>query len=211
MKEWYIARGSKKYGPFTTDDVILLRQHGKAFEYDLVWKQGLRQWRPLIQTEEFSMHAIAEIAGREDAEKVLNRRQWPRAKKEVALLLHNEDLVWTARTLCLSLGGALIQVNTPHLKPGEIIHIHFRAENNVDKASIEITDQKPEQSFSCEAVISGKRFNPERIHHNSPVQYAVRFCEMDHDGETQIRDWVGTFLTQKNHNLKGANHVTANR
>ncbi len=198
MKEWYIARGNKKYGPYSTEELIQLRQQRKAFEYDLIWKQGLRQWKPLIQTDEFSAHAMAERALKAEACTVFNRRQWPRVRKEVPIIVHNEDRLWTAKTLNISLGGALIELSSPYLKPGDTIHIHFQSQDLSEKR------------FSCVGVITGKRFSSERMRFNSAIQYSIRFEEKDDTANEQLDQWVQTILSDKLNSVQGDKHVTAN-
>ncbi len=185
MKEWYIARGSKKYGPYSVEEMILLRQQQKAFEYDLVWKQGLRQWKPLIQTEEFSAHVMSELSQKAETCTLFNRRHWPRVRKEVPVIIHNNEYIWTARTLNISQGGALVELDTPFLKPGDNIHIHFQSQG------------ENELRFSCHCVITGKRYSNERLRFNSTLQYSVRFDEKDEGADAQLDQWVQTILSKK--------------
>lgn len=185
MKEWYIARGDKKYGPYALDDMIVLRQQRKIFEYDLVWKSGMRQWKVLIQTEEFSAQSMAERALKAETCDVFNRRQWPRVKKEIPVYIHNNQNLWKAKTLNISQGGTLLELNAPFLKAGDHIHIHFQGE-----------DSKQNQ-FSCSGTITGKRFSHERLHVNSLIQYNVRFEEMDEGALPQLREWVQFILNEK--------------
>lgn len=211
MKEWYIARGKNKYGPYTTEEMILLRQQRKAFEYDLVWKQGLRQWKPLIQTEEFSAHAMAERAQKAETCTVFNRRQWPRVRKEVPLIVHNEINLWRARTLNISQGGALIELHTPTLKPGDAIHVHFQI-SMVSAIPDNRRDPSSFKGFSCSGVIAGKRFSHERMRFNSSIQYSIRFEEMDEGASEQIAIWVNEILNQKvNSPREGVKNVATNR
>jgi hypothetical protein len=198
MKDWYIARGNKKYGPYTEDELIQLRQQGKAFEYDLIWKQGLRQWKPFAQTDEFSAHAMAERVAKSESCAVFNRRQWPRVRKEVAVIVHNDQYLWNARTLNISQGGALIELNSPFLKPGDTIHIHFQSQD------------EGEQRFSCVGVITGKRHSNERLKFNTSLQYSVRFDAKDAGAEQQLEIWVKTILTEKLNAAQGAKYATAN-
>ncbi len=192
MKEWYIVRNDKKYGPYTTDEMIQLRQQRKVFEYDLVWKQGLRQWKPLIQTEEFSTQAMVERSLRGEVCEVLNRRQWPRVKKEASLLVHNNVGLWPAKTINISVGGALVELNTPFLNPNDQIHLHFQ-NNDLDS-----------EHFSCLGTITGKRYTNERLRVNSTIQYNVRFDEKDQNAQGQLENWVQSLLKVKQESLKGA-------
>jgi hypothetical protein len=198
VKEWYIARGNKKYGPYTVDEIIQLRQQGKAFESDLVWRQGLRLWKPLIQTEEFSPHAMAERVGKAESCELFNRRQWPRVRKHVPVLVHNDLHLWTARTVTISQGGALIELNTPYLHPGHQVQIHFKSQG------------EDEKQFSCLGQITGKRFSHDRIRFNTSLQYSVRFEKMDPGAEEQLEYWVRQILSEKMNKGQGVSNVTVN-
>lgn len=185
MKEWYIARGEKKYGPYSLDEMIVLRQQRKIFEYDLVWKSGLRQWKVLIQTEEFSAQAMAERSMKAETCDVFNRRKWPRVKVEMPAYVHNNQNLWVAKTLNISQGGTLLELNTPFLKVGDQIHIHFQGPLHENT------------KFSCTGEITGKRFTHERIHVNSHIQYNVRFEAMDPEAQPKLISWVDEILNKK--------------
>lgn len=192
MKEWYIVRNEKKYGPYSIDEMIQLRQQRKLFEYDLVWKQGLRQWKPLIQTEEFSAQSMIERSLRAETCDVFNRRQWPRVKKEVSILVHNDKNLWPAKTLNISVGGALVELNSPFLHPDDKIHLHFQ------------NKEKHSTRFSCIGTITGKRHTHERLNVSSSIQYNVRFDEKDLNAQEQLDSWVQSLLKLKQESLKGA-------
>lgn len=192
MKEWYIVRNEKKYGPYSIDEMIQLRQQRKLFEYDLVWKQGLRQWKPLIQTEEFSTQAMIERSIRAETCDVFNRRQWPRVKKEISILVHDDKNLWPAKTLNISIGGALVELNSPFLNPDDKIHLHFQ------------NREKNNNRFSCIGTITGKRYTNERLHVNSSIQYNVRFDEKDPKAQEQLDTWVQAILKLKQETIKGA-------
>lgn len=199
MKEWFISRNQKKYGPYTTGEIIQLRQNGKCFEGDLVWKNGLRQWKTLVTTDEFLPLAMAEQTKRQETCALFNRRQWERTRKEVNLVAHNEELLWQGRSISLSQGGALIEITSPSLKPGDKIHLHFQ------------TSEGSHSSFSCLAVVTGKRFINERMRFNTAIQYVVRFEEKDEGADIQLADWVRNNVNENINTSKGVSHVTTNR
>ncbi len=186
MKEWYIARGDKKYGPYSLDEMIVLRQQRKIFEYDLIWKQGLRQWNILIQTQEFSAQAMAERSMKAETCDVFNRRKWPRVRIEIPAFVHNELNLWKAKTLNISQGGALLELNSPFLNVGDTIHLNFQNKF-----------QNEDEKFSCMGKITGKRYSRERLHVNSLIQYNVCFDEMDSIALPKITRWVDSILKIK--------------
>ena len=198
MKEWFIARGSKKFGPYSVEDVLRLRQSGQCYEHDLIWKQGLRQWKTLILTDEFSPLSVAEKVQRSGADSFFERRRWERAKKTVGLYGHNNSQLWSGRSLSISLGGALIEINTPSLHAGDTIHLHFQSAD------------EPEASFSVEAMITGRRHSSERVRANSPHQYVARFITLDQGADAILTEWIENTLKENLNLEKGAQYVTAN-
>ena len=197
MKDWFIARSDKKYGPYSVEEMIQLRQYGKAFETDLIWKKGLRNWKTLIQVEEFSTLAMSNLSLQSDTSSLLNRRKWPRVKKDFSVYIHNGITVWKAKTVILSQGGTLIEIATPSLQPGDSIHINFEGIQN----QIE--------SFSCLGEIAGKRFNNERLRFNTLIQYSLRFTKKDECAEKLLEVLIQKILIENTKQLKGVKDVTA--
>lgn len=197
MKDWFIARSDKKHGPYSVEEIIQLRQFGKAFETDLVWKKGLRNWKTLIQVEEFSPLAMSNLTLQSETSSLLNRRKWPRVKKEFSLYIHNGISVWKAKTIILSQGGTLIEIATPSLQPRDLIHINFRG----------VPDQF--ESFSCLGEIAGKRFNNERLRFNTLNQYSLRFTKKDECAENLLEAMIHKLLIENNKQLQGVKYVTA--
>jgi hypothetical protein len=44
--EWFYARGDQKHGPVSSAELSQLARNGKLLRTDLIWKEGMSQWRP---------------------------------------------------------------------------------------------------------------------------------------------------------------------
>ena len=44
--EWFYARGDQKHGPVSSAELGQLARSGKLLRTDLIWKEGMSQWRP---------------------------------------------------------------------------------------------------------------------------------------------------------------------
>ena len=42
--QWYVKKGGKKHGPFSTDQLKKLATSGKIDRADLLWKEGMEKW-----------------------------------------------------------------------------------------------------------------------------------------------------------------------
>ena len=46
--EWYYARDDEKFGPFTREELQEHAESGKLARKDLVWRDGLAEWKPAL-------------------------------------------------------------------------------------------------------------------------------------------------------------------
>lgn len=167
MKQWYVHRKKQKMGPFTADEIIEMRQRNALSEDDLLWKEGLKQWKPLVLVEDFSAHRMLELVHQKKQTPLINKRRHQRVRCHAGVLIHNNNQLWRGVVCSLSIGGALIEVDTPTLVAGGSLHIHFCS------LSPDLTP------FSCEARIIARRFSYERVKFNSSFQYSIEFKTMD--------------------------------
>ena len=58
MAEWYILKGENKFGPFAFTDVIKMLQQKLIFEFDYVWKKGMKAWVRIADMTAFQFENI---------------------------------------------------------------------------------------------------------------------------------------------------------
>ena len=51
---WYVGKEGQQKGPFTDEDVRGMMSRGELAAADLVWKEGMAEWQPLSQVEDFA-------------------------------------------------------------------------------------------------------------------------------------------------------------
>lgn len=49
--EWHYSVGGQKHGPVTTGELRRLAKSGQLAEGDLVWKEGMSEWRPAARVK----------------------------------------------------------------------------------------------------------------------------------------------------------------
>jgi GYF domain 2 len=105
-RRWYLSRDGQQYGPFSDSDLARFQGTGQLQPTDLVWREGLADWRP-----------AADLLGSRDRDSV--RAQPTPAKRKAASNLastsESEQFdVWRRRAiisgtalLCAALVGAV--------------------------------------------------------------------------------------------------------
>lgn len=135
---WYILKQNENYGPFCYLDLIQMLQSKTLFEHDFLWRQGRPAWKRLSQLEEFSpdrlkevFKTISEDATHEKHEQVFFRRRHVRAKYDCELLVHDQQSVYSAKSLELSAGGASFSTHEVEFGVGDQVYLHFKPGTDV--------------------------------------------------------------------------------
>ncbi len=51
---WYIGRGGQQLGPYSTGDLKAMAAQGGVTSSDLIWKEGMAEWKPIAAIPEFA-------------------------------------------------------------------------------------------------------------------------------------------------------------
>lgn len=179
-EEWYVLKGSDRYGPFSYREIIRMLQEKQVYEFDYVWKTPMETWARVAELECFAEDEISKLSESDDptVQQLFFRRRHARTKHGASLIIHDNQKVWKGESLEVSEGGAGIQMHNSMLLPGQKVFVHFKP-----------SDGLPSFNVMCEVVnkkfITGVRSN------NSPVTYGVRFLSMNGDMKDNIRDMAG--------------------
>lgn len=185
VRQWYVLKSGKKYGPFAYLEMVHMMQNKTLFEFDYVWSQGMKAWSPLADTPEFTKETLTDFYKSDHKTQAFIKRAHPRVNFETLVMAHNNNSLWTGKTTQISEGGALLLMANPLLLPGQIIHINFKKTNPQDL------------SFNLVAEVLGKRYTKERIKHDTNVTYAVKFIRKDKAAEEQLNKWIDNQLKIK--------------
>lgn len=181
-KKWYVLKGSKRFGSFTYDEMLHMIQAKTLFDFDYVWAQGMSSWHMLADVGEFSHDSIRSYMEKVPNSPAFFKRQHPRVSLEVPLFVHNQQDLWTGKTLSISEGGALVLMGNPTLLPGSSILLNFRKKHAEDV------------SFNAMGEVLRKGLTKDRIKYDTQVVYAVRFLKTDKVGLGQLQKWVSENL-----------------
>jgi len=182
LKDWYILRGEMKYGPYEYGALIHMIQTGELFDYNYVWAPHMEGWMLLGDMQEFSKDRLARLIQTQDhLSGSFIKRGSPRVDVDIAVYAHNDYNFFDGRCLSISENGALLLLNDPLLLPGQEILVHFRSNDTGTSG------------FNIKAEVIRKNFTKQRINVKSGLHYAVRFLQVQKEGQDQIK----SFLTKK--------------
>lgn len=176
--EWHVLKGETQHGPYTYEDMIKMLQSKAIFEFDYVWSPHMDHWSPLAELPEFSSDRILRLVEKSVDSDSFEKRKTERIICNIETYVHDNKKMWVGKAINLSEGGALVQIDNPLLLPGDNIVIHFKKSH--DKTSC----------FNARAVILTKRFSKQKIVHDTSLQYAVKFTEVNNFGMKQIKDFI---------------------
>jgi hypothetical protein len=169
--EWLVKRATRVYGPYTYLGLIRALQEKSVFEFDLVRRGPDGQtgaWARIAEHAEFQAERIRDLLAtraKPVADAFLARR-FARRPIEQDAIVHDNQKTWIGRTFEGSEGGCGIIVRNALLAPGQAIHVHFgRGEGLAPFNAL------------CEVV--SKRFKGDVRDARAPVQYGMRFLQID--------------------------------
>lgn len=179
MKDWYVLKAQQKFGPYSYEDMVNMKQNNQLYDFDYVWKSGFSVWMPVAQVEELSSTRFLQwVKENPKNSNHLIQRQTQRILYKTPVSVHNNITMWKGHTNSLSINGSLVTMNNPFVLPGQDLHIHFESARSSDLA------------FSVTGEVIGKKYTTQRLKYNSPLQYVVRFKHKDAGAEFQIQEWI---------------------
>lgn len=178
-QEWFVQKGTHRYGPFTYLGVVRALQEKTVYEFDLCWKNGMKDWVRIAQHEDFTEDRIRQMTDvAKDELGVFAQRRHPRVRFESEVLVHDNRSVWLGRAFEASVGGSGLMIENATLIPGQTVLLHFAA-----------NDGLPAFNALCEIV--GKKFVKDVRDPKAPVQYSVRFVKLDPQAEARVQTYFG--------------------
>ena len=176
LAQWYVLKGKNRFGPFVYVDLVRMLQEKSVFEYDYVWAQGLEGWKRIAEINVFSADHIKGLFGTdEDKEnKLFHRRNFPRAKYETTIIVHDNNSVWKGKTVELSEGGAGVVIDNAMILPGQNIYLHFKPGPL----------SKP---FNVLSEVVSKRYMKGIRDKDAPVVYGIKFININKQDREAIR------------------------
>ncbi len=180
LTQWYILRGEMKYGPYEYSALIHMIQTGELLDYNYVWAPHMESWMLLGDIQDFSKDRLARLIQSQDhLSGAFIKRGSPRVDCDIDVYAHNDYNFFDGKCTSISENGALLLLNDPLLLPGQEIVIHFRG-NNTNNPS----------GFNVKAEVIRKNFTKQRLNVKSGLHYAVRFLQVQKQGQDQIKKLI---------------------
>lgn len=167
-REWFIMKNEESVGPYTSEQMIKMKQHKELFDHDYVWSSHLPGW--------IRVHFLTELKVDTRDAHLLNRRKHPRYPVKRACLLSNQDYVYGGVVKSLSQGGLLIEAEFPHLQIGSEIQVLVKSET------------EKSEPFMKKAQVANKQFIPHKVQFKSSCLYILTFDHEDPSVVTYLAD-----------------------
>lgn len=176
--EWCtISSQNIEFNDLSTRDVISMLQEKKLFEFDLIRRRDVFEWRRIAEHPYFNREAIRQLLAQEPKKWPFHQRRYPRIPFNTQCYVHDSRQVWSGESYEGGEGGSGLFITNPLLYPGQKILIHFMAQSLNDH---------PIPAFNVECEIVSKGFVGALKRKKASVQYGVRFIKFDHSIEKEI-------------------------
>lgn len=198
--EWYVVRGSHRYGPISYREMIKHIHAQTLNDRDLVWRKELKAWTAIQDLLEFApetvrqylnLAAVAETtqafqaqhsnahAARENVYAV--QRRYQRVSCDVDLIVHNHKKVLRGHGVELSLGGAGLMLSHPDFAMGDEVVLHFKPSRELEAFNAVC------QVAAAPNVHTTHRSGDKQNSIN--LKYCVKFQDLDSIGRRALVDY----------------------
>ena len=172
--EWFVQKGTHRYGPFSYLSLVRALQEKAVYEFDFIWTEGMESWVRLAEHEAFQQDRIRDLANDKSASaSIFTQRAHPRLPYESEVIVHDDRSAWVGRAFEGSVGGSGLVIENAALYPGQTVRLHFAPADGLP-------------AFNVSAEIVNKKFMKTVKGQKTPVQYAVRFLEMDEQVQKRV-------------------------
>ena len=174
--EWFVQKGTERHGPFSYLSLIRALQDKSVYEFDFVWTEGMETWTRLAEHEAFKAEKIREMSQDQSAQTIFAQRAHPRVRFDSEVIVHDDRSAWIGRAYEGSVGGSGLVIENAALYPGQTIRLHFSPAQGLP-------------AFNVVGEIVNKKFVKSVRGVKSPVQYAVRFLQMDENAKERVNEY----------------------
>lgn len=176
--EWFVQKGTHRYGPYSYLSLVRALQEKSVYEFDFVWTEGMEDWIRLAEHDSFGPEKIRDLTKDQtaSAESIFTKRAHPRLQFNSEVIVHDDKSAWIGRAFEGSVGGSGLVIENAALLPGQTVRLHFAPTAGLP-------------AFNVLAEIVNKKFVKTVKGQKTPVQYAVRFLEMDANAEKRVTEF----------------------
>lgn len=182
-KEWYYLREQTPVGGFTYLEMIRLFQTKNITDEVLVWKNGMKDWTPIMTVSAFQVSEIERVlnSGLPGVVNYFTNRNFLRIPYSAKFVVHNEETLWKGVSFELGAGGVGLLVNSDQLQLGQEVFVHK-------------TSRGGEVSINAVAEIVSKVTNNMRP---GQARYGLEFCDISREDREKIQQFAEVFSESK--------------
>lgn len=123
---WFLIREKKKYGPYSSADIVRQLQHKELERTSYVWRPGFPTWQKLSAIGEFSRESMEKLIESGAGVDVIVKRKKARAPYEVEVIAHDNTRALEGKSMVIGEGGLFLSVTKPSHQVGARLRLHFR-------------------------------------------------------------------------------------
>lgn len=123
---WFYIRDRKKFGPYSSADLIAQLQRKQLEPTTFVWRPGFQTWQKMSQVSEFSRDSMRRLADEGVPFDILVKRKHTRAPFDVEVIAHDNTRAIEGRSMVIGEGGLFLATPKPSHNVGARLKLHFR-------------------------------------------------------------------------------------
>jgi hypothetical protein len=123
---WFVIRDKKKFGPYSSADIVSQVQRKELDGTAFVWRPGFATWQRISQVNEFSRDSMKRLASDGTPLDILVKRKFRRAPYEVEVVAHDNTRAIEGKTMMMGEGGLFLATPRPAHRVGARLKLHFR-------------------------------------------------------------------------------------
>lgn len=184
--EWHVLRGKDQFGPYTYEQMISLMQQKKLFSFDYIWSPHLQSWKQLGNLSEFSSERLAALAKKNPHQGIFIHRAHPRVPCSWSGYVHDDKRVYQGKIESISIGGALVLIDSPRFMPGDFLTVHVAKSTEINIP------------FNARGEVLSKRHNSRNPDSPAQIYYTFKFHQVQSIGINQINAFIKAQLESPN-------------
>ena len=160
--EWFVLKGQSQFGPFTQHEMVRLMQEKSLFEFDFIWNSSMKDWKRLVEVEEFSKENIQSLLKNKTTKDSFFSRQYERTPFEGRVIVHNQNEMWVASGKEISQGGMGLYIADSMIVPGQVLNFHVKGHGD-------------QETFNVKGEVVSKQFLKGARGKGQKIEYGVKF------------------------------------
>jgi hypothetical protein len=148
---WFLIREKRKYGPYSSADLVSQYQKKEISSQSFVWRPGFATWKKFSEIPEFSKESMKYLVSDGENLNVFIKRKFQRSPYEVEIIAHDNSKVLEGKSMVIGEGGLFLSTDKVLHAVGARLKLHFREKDipSFNAIAEVVSVQKGENSGYC--------------------------------------------------------------